>query len=193
MTGPKPLAVTLALLVAAGTAGCAGERSEEPATRLSLYDTWDTDRDSLLDNQEFAAGPYHSWYSGTYNRWDADGDGFVSDEEYSASPQWHADTGIGDWDTDRSGQLDEREFYAGTFERWDTDRDGRLDQDEFYAGAYETWDSNRDGVLSQEEFEASTAAWPGDTDIGDFASWDTDSSGLIESDEFYDSMSQLSG
>ena len=196
MIGPKPVGAAMALVLAAVTAGCAGEALEPPETSLSLYDTWDTNRDSLLDTQEFAAGPYHSWYSSAYDAWDYDGDGFVTDEEFRASPQWHADTGLDEgagWDADQSGLIEEDEFQAGAFERWDADGDGFLDQDEFYAGAYDSWDTDRDGMLSDEEFGASTEAWLGDSDIGDFSSWDVDGSGLIDDTEFYDGLTDLTG
>jgi hypothetical protein len=191
MIGPKPAGAAMALLLAAATAGCAGEMREPAEMRLSHYDTWDTNRDSLLDTEEFAAGPYHSWYSSAYDVWDHDGDGFVTDEEFRASPQWHADTGVDaprQWDTDQSGTIEEDEFQAGAFEHWDADRDGLLDQDEFYAGAYDSWDTDRDGLLSDEEFGAGTAAWRGDSDLGDFGAWDADGDGSVDSSEFYDGL-----
>jgi hypothetical protein len=46
-------------------------------------------------------------------------------------------------------------------------------------------------MLSDEEFGASTEAWLGDSDIGDFSSWDVDGSGLIDDTEFYDGLTDL--
>ena len=117
MTGPKPAGAAMALVLAALTAGCAGEALEPRETSLSLYDTWDTNRDSLLDTQEFAAGPYHSWYSTTYDAWDIDRDGLLSEEEFGASTAaWLGDSDIGDfgaWDADGDGSIDSSEFYDG--------------------------------------------------------------------------------
>lgn len=187
MTAPKPAYVALAVLLAAGTAGCASGMSDSPPEpNPSLYDTWDTNRDSLLDTQEFAAGPYRAWYPNAHDNFDRDGDGFITDEELTVSPQYHADTGRdgAEWDLDRNGSIDEDELRDGAFADWDVDGDGALDRDEFDAGAYDAWDTDGDGMLSDEEFGAASEQWLGDSDIGDFASWDQDGSGTIDSAEF---------
>jgi hypothetical protein len=186
--------ITLALLLAAATASCAGGMSEPPETGLSLYDTWDADRSGMLDSREFTAGPYESWYGSAYNTWDQDGDGFITDDEFGVAPHWPGMTDgerLTDWDADASGSLEQDEVDTGAFERWDRNGEGLIGEDELYAGTYESLDSDGDGFLSENEWGSSTVGWQGDADIGDFGGWDVDDSGLIDSTEFYEGFSDL--
>jgi hypothetical protein len=93
MTGPKTACATLALLLAAATSGCATGAGgyEESGANLSLYDTWDADRNGMLDENEFDLGA---------SRWPGDFD--VAD--FTA------------WDTDRNGLVSEDEFYGGAYD-----------------------------------------------------------------------------
>jgi hypothetical protein len=141
MTGFKTTGTALALLLAAATSGCATGfgGDEEPGPDLSLYDTWDADRNGMLDENEFAAGSaaslgdigdFAAWdadrsgalsedefYGGAYNVWDVDGDDLLSEAEFGAGTDaWLGDSDMGDfadWDADRSGGLDDSEFYDG--------------------------------------------------------------------------------
>jgi hypothetical protein len=139
MTGPKTACATLALLLAAATSGCATGAGgyEESGANLSLYDTWDADRNGMLDENEFDLGA---------SRWPGDFD--VAD--FTA------------WDTDRNGLVSEDEFYGGAYDVWDVDNDGMLSEAEFDAGAtglgeaeiggFADWDVDDNGVLDDEEF-----------------------------------------
>ena len=138
MTGFKTTGAALAVLLAAATSGCAmgSGGDEEPGADLSLYDTWDADRNGMLDESEFGAGSARSL-------------GDIGD--FAA------------WDADRSGALSEDEFYGGAYDVWDADRDGSLSEDEFGAGSdtwlgdsdmsdFTDWDVDRSGLLDNEEF-----------------------------------------
>lgn len=138
MTGSKITGTAMALVLAAATSGCATGfgGSEEPGAELSLYETWDTDRDGVVDEDEFEVA--------------SAGDiGDIGD--------------FADWDADRNGALSEDEFYSGAYDVWDADRNGLLSQDEFGAGSdawlgdtdmsdFTAWDVDRSGLLDDEEF-----------------------------------------
>jgi len=141
MITTKTACATLALLLAAATGGCATGMGgyEEPGSDLSLYDTWDSDRNGMLDENEFDLG----------------------------ASEWPGDSDLGDfaaWDTDRSGSLSEEEFYGGAYNVWDVDNDGMLSEAEFDVGAdasslggadiggFADWDVDDNGVLDDEEF-----------------------------------------
>lgn len=61
------------LLASAALAGCEREVGQEQ--ELGGFETWDTDRDGFVSEEEFRSG---------YGRWDADRDGRISETEFGA-------------------------------------------------------------------------------------------------------------
>lgn len=84
--------------------------------------------------------------------------------------------GMGDWDSDGDGAVNEEEFHQGwssgfeggdnAFGLWDEDDDGMLSEDEYNAGVFGSYDDDDSGVIEEPEF--------GDVgdDMGDGGFWD---------------------
>lgn len=109
-----------------------GPVEEELQQELGLYDTWDSDADGYLTEDEF----YTSYdQTGYYDTYDTDADTYLSEEEYTTGY-----VGAG-FDT------------ADNFSTYDTDGDGRISREEFRTGLFNLMDADGDGRVSREEFQ----------------------------------------
>ena len=119
-----------------------GPIEEELQQELGLYDTWDSDADTYLSEDEFATNYDQNGYYGTY---DTDADTYLSEDEYNTGY-----VGAG-FDT------------AENFGTYDTDSDGRISQDEFRTGLFNLMDADGDGRVSREEFQQYESMMSGTT------------------------------
>lgn len=102
----------------------------------SAYETWDTDRDEFLSEDEFTTTYTDVDYYGT---WDANNDGFIDETEWG--------TGVGNYYPAYNYETN------GNFDTWDLNDDNVLDQDEFISKNYTLWDTNKDGRIEMAEYE----------------------------------------
>ena len=64
-------------------------------------------------------------------------------------------TDFNDYETNQEGAIDRTGFekgYGENFDQWDTNRDGTVDDREFYETTFRYWDANEDGKLDQDEW-----------------------------------------
>ncbi|PRY92961.1 hypothetical protein BCF33_1825 [Hasllibacter halocynthiae] len=119
------------------------------------FDALDRDRDTMLDENEYATGLYADY--------DTDNDVLISQDEFdTANVRYYGDAYQGgafaDYDANADGMLDQGEFggFYGTdvaprFAEYDADQDGFLNSDEYASDLYDTADVNRDAVVTIEE------------------------------------------
>jgi hypothetical protein len=120
MLNNRLLGLGLALLLG----GCAGNVG--PAgLNAGLCDTWDTNNDAFIDENEFGVGFDDA---GVFDTWDADDSGFIENDEFGI------DDDFGVWDTDDSFGLDTNEFGVGSFGFFDEDDNGMIGFNECEAG-----------------------------------------------------------
>lgn len=108
------------------------------------FDDWDIDDNAFVDENEF--------YDYTFSLADENDDALLDENEWSSyTSYWYEPYNLdygafGNYDTDRSGYLEDTEYYAmgedvGYYAIWDNDRDGYVNPDEYagitdYYGAY---------------------------------------------------------
>jgi hypothetical protein len=153
----------------------------------SCHGDWDTNQDSMYDQNEFnSAYGDNAWFgeadmdddgflsedehrTGLFGSYDSNGDGLFYEEERKVGYVWSDDYGI--WDTDGAVGLTEFEFGTGLgeegiYEASDTDRDGLMSENEFGTGLYGGYDWDKSGYLEDEEVAASC------DDYGEEGFWD---------------------
>lgn len=165
-----------------------------------------TDENDILIAETVFVYPEDST-TAVFRGFDENNDGSLDETEV---PAIYADN-FGELDTDGDGNLDENEFFTGTFMNTDEDEDTFIDQEEWNlgfdstfnrfveAGDFSAFDTDGDGVLSADEWNAGFGgtAWWDDFDANDdafvseaewdsglFAEWDTDDDAMISEDEF---------
>lgn len=100
-------------------------------TDTGLYDTWDTNQDTYLDEDEYRT---NYGQSGLYDTYDTDQDTYLSEDEYRTGyvgAGFDTEENFSEYDTDGDGRISREEFEAGLFSRMDADGDGRISREEF--------------------------------------------------------------
>lgn len=103
----------------------------DTGAETGFFDTWDTDTDTYLSEDEFRTNYDQSGYYGSY---DTDADTYLSEDEYN------------------TGYVGAGFDSAANFSTYDTDGDGRISRDEFRTGLFNLMDADGDGRVSREEF-----------------------------------------
>lgn len=109
-------------------ASCAGPRENS-------YTTWDSNRDSRVDRDEFETVFRDR---DTYGDWDSNGDRRLDRDEW--------ETGFNVYNS--SYPYDE----DGVFDEWDTERDDYIDENEFLDGSFDLMDNNDDNYIEESEY-----------------------------------------
>ena len=119
------------------------------------YNALDRDRDTMLNESEYATG--------VYSDLDRDNDVLISEDEFTqGNTRYFGDSYGGgaftDYDADASGFIDQTEFrnyydsgYNDDFVSFDGDGDGMLTSDEYSTGLYGRGDRDQNQVISIEE------------------------------------------
>ena len=118
-------------------------------TDYGLFETWDTDRDEFLSQDELARG--------VYGLYDVDQDQMLGEEEIVGMGEERLLGGmeLGQQGealgfTDFQARVGDQPVYVG----WDTDEDGVISRDEFTRGIFVSYDVNQDDVLDADEITA---------------------------------------
>lgn len=108
----------------------------------AAYDTWDADRDEIIEEDEFQTTYRETDY---FEAWDVDGDSVVEVAEWETGvnnyyPVYDYETNgdFDDWDVNQDNELDEDEFVTGTYRLWDTDNDGKIEAVEYQEWYHDT-------------------------------------------------------
>lgn len=112
-------------------AGCSRSAATvDPYDPVYGFNTYDTDGDGFVTDDEFGVGFANTPYYGTY---DLDNDGLLDANEFGVGT---ADFGYdyNAFDLDGDGYVNDDEFYGGVYNTFDVDNDGLLDANEFGTG-----------------------------------------------------------
>ena len=152
-----------------------GDPGADPIARETVafswnYDSWDTDRDGRLSEQEIASGMATVGY---YDLWDRDDDGSLDIPELSRAlvDAWDADADelLGDDELTTGWSSWLRHDWERDFDSYDTTGDGFLDDQELrdlLAELYRGWDRDGDDLLSRAELSAGLHTTLDDDDDG---------------------------
>ncbi|RIJ34290.1 EF-hand domain-containing protein [Pontibacter oryzae] len=121
----------------------------------SNFENWDTDKDNLLNENEYA--------DAFFNTWDTDNDKMLNQNEWEAASgdfgfRNNADWEWAAWDANKDDAISKKEFSArlsetNTFEGWDKNKDNMLDEREYTEGLIVMWnDADDDGTLDETEY-----------------------------------------
>ena len=131
------------------------EGFERGLTETGYYDALDRDGDSMLNQNEYAAG--------VFTDYDRDADMAINEDEFMAGTQrYMGDEYQGgqfaDYDANTDGLVDRDEFrgfygteYTTVYTGSDADADGMLNRQEFGDGIYERADANQDKIITIDE------------------------------------------
>ncbi len=168
------------------------EAADAPATERPVstpYETWDANRDRVLQRDEFA-----QWRTeqGLFADWvgdegldrevvnedirvalDVDGDGIVNEDEWrTGMTPLLDDAGTwSDWDADGDSELDANEISEsletrGFYDVIDADSDDVIDDEEIGDFFYDVFDLNDNGEIDVTEWDASAEVWISERDPG---------------------------
>lgn len=127
-------------------------RLEEDRT----FDTWDTDRDGTINEDEFNQGNMNLQEQRSQRMYGEEG----LQEEQPLNTNEEVTTGS---DVTNEGVNDNG---IETYNDWDKDRDGTINRDEFNQGTYNSLDRNQDGALDMDEYNEGINTYGTGTETG---------------------------
>lgn len=107
-----------------------------PGNALAQVDDWDTDTEAGISSDEFRAGLEGT---GVFDEWDTNGDNMLSQSGFNE--------GLGYNDA----AFNER-FGEDYYNTWDANSDNNIDEDEFYSGSYSGYDADANDMIDEQEF-----------------------------------------
>lgn len=155
----------------------------QPDTRNNRYDSWDTNQNSGIDDQEFeqafTTSPYYDQWNDDDNRMvsrdefaqgffqiiDKDNDGSLSEQEWQYGREaYFSDMAVDDESIlDEIDQNNDRVLQTAEFRKmldevdyfgaWDDNGNGELDEPEVAQGVFAMWDTDGNGVIESAEYE----------------------------------------
>lgn len=147
------------------------------AQTIDLVDTWDVNKDDIVDTNEFndgfASGDYYNtwdvnsdgWLNedefgdGLYGTWDANDDDIIDTDEWNSGLYNQFGDDYADfsaWDTDGNNEINDSEYNevysnSSVYNDWDADGNNEINDSEVNEGVFSWFDGDDDGYLSEDE------------------------------------------